>query len=237
MMVEIIEYLRGLSIKYDSVAGKPKRVIKKWVAYLEKQKEQKPDTRTADDLQLLGFIYDLLASLDWRENYAMSKEECLRRLNDYRPQKPAEWSEFDKGVLKDAICATDILGNDESYNKGNPNLAKAFRVAKDWLKELPERFNLQPKPEWSEEDEEMLDAMVDMVSNSLYEPLCPREGMIAWLKSLLMRRPKKSDNWKPSEHQLSMLEAVILDPNNAGAESCHLALESLNEDLQKLIKK
>lgn len=45
--------------------------------------------------------------------------------------------------------------------------------------------SLQQKPiEWCEEDNEMLDAMIDIVSNSLYEPLCPREGMLAWLKSI-----------------------------------------------------
>ena len=73
-----------------------------------------------------------------------------------------EWSEFDKGCLEDAICAVDILGNDESFNKSNPNLAKAFRVAKDWLKSLP--LNLKKKNddvaklcsnEWSKEDEKI----------------------------------------------------------------------------------
>lgn len=50
----------------------------------------------------------------------------------------------------------------------------------------PEEYGLtwQKPVEWSEADEEMLDAMIDIVSNSLYEPLCPREGMLAWLKNL-----------------------------------------------------
>ena len=41
--------------------------------------------------------------------------------------------------------------------------------------------------EQSAEDEEMLDAMIDIVSNSFYEPLCPREGMLTWLKNLKTR--------------------------------------------------
>ena len=46
----------------------------------------------------------------------------------------------------------------------------------------------QEKPsDWSAEDEEMLDAMIDIVANSLYEPLCPREGMLTWLKALRSR--------------------------------------------------
>lgn len=46
----------------------------------------------------------------------------------------------------------------------------------------------QEKPsDWSAEDEEMLDAMIDIVANSLYEPLCPREGMLIWAKALRSR--------------------------------------------------
>jgi len=41
--------------------------------------------------------------------------------------------------------------------------------------------------DWSAEDEEMLDAMIDIVANSLYEPLCPREGMLAWLNAIRSR--------------------------------------------------
>lgn len=41
-------------------------------------------------------------------------------------------------------------------------------------------------------------------------------------------------SWKPSEEQLSMLLAVINDPNNAGAESCYMALKSIYNNLKKL---
>lgn len=51
--------------------------------------------------------------------------------------------------------------------------------------------------------------------------------MQEWLKSL---RP----SWKPSENQMSMLLAVVNDPNNAGSASCHLSLKSLYKDLKKL---
>lgn len=51
-----------------------------------------------------------------------------------------------------------------------------------------EKQREQKPAEWSAVDEEMLDAMKDIVSNALYEPLCPREGMLAWLEAL---RPVK----------------------------------------------
>jgi len=50
---------------------------------------------------------------------------------------------------------------------------------------------------------------------------------ISWLKSL---RP----SWKPNDNQMSMLRAIVNDPNNVGAESCRLAMQSLYNDLLKL---
>lgn len=44
----------------------------------------------------------------------------------------------------------------------------------------------------------------------------------------------KQSHWKPSEEQMSMLLAVINDPNNAGAESCYMALKSIYNNLKKL---
>lgn len=81
-------------------------------------------------------------------------------LEKQKEQKPAEWSEEDTCILEDAVTAVDLLGNDDEYSKTHPNLAKAFRVAKDWLKSLPERFNLQPKQEWSDEDKLLIDIAI-----------------------------------------------------------------------------
>lgn len=86
----ILEYLYDGLRKADEQF---KDHFKSAINWLEKQKEQKPDTRDSDDLQLIGFVYDLLNEIEWNDNWAMSKDACLRRLNNYRPQKPAEWSE------------------------------------------------------------------------------------------------------------------------------------------------
>lgn len=86
--------------------------------------------------------------------------------------------------------------------------------------------NKNANAEWSEKDEEMLGAMIDIVSNSLYEPLCPREGMLDWLKSL---RPRL--HWKPSEKQMQALESVYFDCDSRETSA---VLSSLMSDLQKL---
>lgn len=53
-----------------------------------------------------------------------------------------------------------------------------------------------------------------------------RYRYITWLEKYV--------NWKPSESQMRALRAIINEPNNAGAESCQIAITSLYEDLQKL---
>ncbi len=64
-----------------------------------------------------------------------------------------------------------------------------------------------------------------------------RRDMVELGKVLNARKedPDPAGVWKPSEEQMSMLLAVINDPNNAGAESCQIALKSLYEQLKKLM--
>ena len=85
-------------------------------------------------------------------------------------------------------------------------------------------------PKESEDErirKEMLDAMVDIVANSLYEPLCPRDKMLCWLKSL---RPQP--HWKPSEEQMEALNEAI----NEAADSSSIHLNSWRYNLLKEIK-
>ena len=50
------------------------------------KKRQKPVERSLEDDHIIGFIYDLLNEIEWKDNWAMSKEECLERLKSLRPQ-------------------------------------------------------------------------------------------------------------------------------------------------------
>ena len=42
--------------------------------------EQQPAERSLEDDHIIGFVYDLLNEIEWKDKWAMSKEECLRRL-------------------------------------------------------------------------------------------------------------------------------------------------------------
>ena len=109
----------------------------------------KPVGRSLEDDHIIGFVYDLLNEIEWKDNWAMSKDECLRLLNNYRPQKPAEWSEEDKKMQKDIIqvLKSYIFESNPSLCGSFPTyyLEESFGAAKDWLESLPERFNLEPK--------------------------------------------------------------------------------------------
>ena len=118
-------------------------------------------------------------------------------LERQKEQKPADGKEL-------------LYVSNKSYNIG-------YRDGKREAEQKP--------ADWSEADEEMLDAMIDIVSNSPYEPLCPREGMFAWLKSL---RP----SWKPSEEQMKALRRASTN-EYVSAEQFDI-LVSLYAQLKKL---
>ena len=69
-----------------------------------------------------------------------------KQIEKQKEQKPAEWSEEDKDYY-DAIIAKLKVTQDDAMLTDNQI---------DFLKSLPEKFILQPKQEWSEEDEKLL---------------------------------------------------------------------------------
>ena len=98
-------------------------------------------------------------------------------------QKPAEWSEEDETKLRDVVRLVEDSGHVKSIREHYEK----------FLTSLPERFNLCPEQEWSEEDEKII------------ETIC-KEGDLKpsekrWLKSL---RP----SWKPSKEQIGLLGKV-----------------------------
>ena len=192
-------YDKGDEIQFDE------RGFKNFCRGIRNMYQQKPTEKP----DMLAKLREHLANTpkeqlekEWKELEPWGKigptvEEFL-----YGKKMPAEWSEFDKGILNDAICATDILGNDESFNNSNPNLAKAFRIAKDWLKDLPERFNLQPKIEWNEEDSDMICEIIDhciaipYIGGTLHLSDERKKELKTFVKSL---RPQP----KPTEDELN----------------------------------
>ena len=101
--------------------------------------------------------------------------------------------------------------------------------------ELIDSFQREQKPAGrSKEDSNIAEELYEYFwhlqfeSDKEFSPSLSFDEVLEWLKSL---RP----SWKPSEEQMRFLLAVINEPNNAGSESCHIVLNSLYRDLQKLL--
>ena len=135
------EMLRTLRTEYE-------KGVADTIAKYE-QKEQKPAERSLEDDHIIGFVYDLLNEIEWKDSWAMSKDECLRLLNNYSPQKPVEWSDTDNIGWDEAFaCVTRA----EKAAKNEEELQNAV-TAEKWLKEIKFKYYVHPvKQEWSEED-------------------------------------------------------------------------------------
>ena len=91
-----------------------------------------------------------------------------------------------------------------------------------WLKSLKP----QPKQEWSEDDEKMVNDIIAAIDTLYYH------GMVNWLKSL-----KQKYAWKPSKEQMNALWDKISNDNLPNSEkeiSQQVALTELYEQLKKL---
>lgn len=139
------------------------------------------------------------------ENYYLKEQ-----LEKQKEQKPAEWSEDDSiksGILSEIIF--DYAFHKDALDE-NQDLTDEYAELDNWLESLPERFSLQPKNEWSEEDEENLNMVLDMVKYCSIVPpedvpsstghLHPSEKykkeLTEWLKSL---RPQPKVEWSVEE--------------------------------------
>lgn len=89
--------------------------------------------------------------------------DWLEKNLEYMKPNKQEWSEEDKEIREEVIgdlCSLKdwIIKYDANW-LANPAL-KNMDKRISWLKSLPERFKLQPKQEWSEEDEKMIEDIV-----------------------------------------------------------------------------
>lgn len=291
ILVRLIEYFQGFLEGYEDCYKDGGCVkwegldVKSILAYLEKQKEQKP-VQSEEEKEYVRTLKGLVSDFIRDSGGGITDIEYYQNIYDWLDgrhieQKPAEWSEdwreediqtrfafytykddssvlylsnvfveetsrnhgFGTRILRAAekvaetIGATTISLKVKQDSPANAWYRKngygyvAFEDGYDWLEKNLE-YMKPNKQEWSEEDEIYLQDALWCVEKA--EKSCKDEedkgacwSAKRWLKSL---RP----SWKPSENQMSMLLAVVNDPNNAGSASCHLSLESLYNDLNKL---
>lgn len=138
-------------------------------------------------------------------------------------QKPAEWS------LTDATFIEEIDETLFMAEAGRNEVVKnQIERERNWLKSLQERFNFQPKIEWSKEDKRCFDEAIEALESLGFD------GEASNLKSLRDNYKKCNSRWKPSDEQMAaLLNAEGLVRANNYPENAKI-LASLYEDLKKL---
>ena len=195
--------------------------VKDIIAYLEKQKEQKPPI-TGNDF---GWIDELKHDLEHPEELDQKVDDVLKQRKGIRAleQKPAEWKPQPESLEAlmyaiegewDKIKPTSYLSRrledlyeglvntfnvDESLLAELPKTAysakdiEELRVLKDKIEASMEAPVDKPA-EWSEEDEEMRGTCIDLLEHfprPCGEVIGPWKDCIVWLKSL---RPQPKSN-------------------------------------------
>ena len=209
----IITYLKQRRDRSSSIPA----AIGSWIAWLEKQGEQKPaewEPQTGDTFRKKGTTSPTYHLCDKREDgitfgFVENREVGISggEITIFTLRKDYELVERPKSI-------EDIV--EEELNKGL-------------------QTKVEQKPAWSEEDEKLinriegwLDTLCDYLKDSSSECVADVKDIIGRLKSL---RPQ--NRWKPSDEQMKALNTCIMQGEisyvGQGTE-----LQSLYNDLKKL---
>lgn len=182
---ELISLVRMHVLESDTClvrGGKTTR--KEAIAYLEKQKEQKP--AEWDELQS--------EFKNINEAFEDGKKEVVAHPEKYDLCKPAEWSKNDTTFLNEI---TDFFEN------------KTVRLQHDidmyahWLKYLPERFNLEPKQEWNTHDKAIVNCIVCCLDGQ-FVPEAARKQSLEWFNKHrrdFLNQPKQE--WSEDDERIA----------------------------------
>ena len=191
---KIIGVIKEVDALTCNQSGEHLEWYKSAIAYLEKQKEPKLLNNEKYQTVPIETLDRLYASERELKEIKQKEQKPVKSIFPpglgearFNPisvveQKPAEWSEDDEGNLKRAIniCVNDFGEESETAK---------------FLKSLPERFNLQPKQEWSEVDKQCLNEAIETLESLGYD------GIANNLKSL---RPQlqKLEDWTEGDDKM-----------------------------------
>jgi len=182
------------------------------LAWLEKQKEQKPAEWKPQPESLEALMYAIegkweaikptsylsrrLEDLyDGLVNTFNVDESFIAHENDY-VSKSAEWNEEDERTLESFLGWLQGSMGEKTYSS--------------WLKSLPERFSLKPKQGWSEEDEKNLERVTDCIYDFYPDPVV-KYKLKDWLKSL--RPQPQEETYQAAKHDIAIRFMNYLDEN------------------------
>lgn len=148
-------------------------------------------------------------------------EEADKEL--YPVEQTSAWSEEDETYLDHIITAVKLYYTDDK-GKENPWRNELLR----WFESLKDRVLPQPKQEWSEEDEEMLNQVIEDIVKLAGPRVCYHKD-VDWLKSI-----KDRYTWKPCDEQITVLHDVAAYIDNSIYPNQKDILVNLYLQLKKL---
>lgn len=179
--------------------------LKDCLAYLERQKEQKP----ISSCDIVPYIDDAIAALQdmWREEkVAFDWDDMHEMIEDvahhfyHKEPKPVEWSEEDERIL------TGII---ERGSVQVPPYTTALREEQiEWLMNRLKSLRPQPKQEWSEEEKDNISILLCMIDSMDSISLPSGTLRISGEKRRELKEFIKRPSWKLTEDQIYTLERI-----------------------------
>ena len=202
------------------------------IAYLERQKEIGIRWLKSDNVKNPDKPYIDKAGMFYTTDGKMCHASEIEK---QKGQKPTGWSEKDEHIIKNIY---DFV----KENTIVPYRVKCAEECLEWLKSLPERFNLQSKQEWSKEDENKIERLAFLVS------VVEEKEMISPSESIDLRNFIKS--LRPqSKKEFSMEKAIkwlddtfyFLDNSSGRGRDCEItthdfdSLEEMYDSFRKAV--
>lgn len=206
-----------------------------WIAWLEKQGEQKPADKVEPKFKVgdtikdpYGNLYHIAEILDYSYKTNDGRFILFKNQEIYTLSNLTAWSKEDEYCLDGAIDTEmymlDVVNGIKKFDVGNESIKEECTKELNWLKSLKGRVQL--KQEWSEEDEKMLDEMYKFFDTHKIPSL--KHDMKDYAKFIKSFKPQNT--WKPSITQLNALSIV----SKGNAPDDIEAIVSLYSDLKKL---
>lgn len=181
-------------------------------AEIKRMEEIFPELKGSEDERIRKELVNFFSDKDESDYEGLHpRTEIIAWLEKQGEQKPAKITDWNS---HDSSMQLTLMRDIEQVSFISKE-AKDERIK--WLNSLDDRFVLEQKPTWSEEDELMLLSIIQ----SLKLTNGAAQTKIDWLKSL-----KERYTWKPSDMELEVLRLA--------AEKDGTCLMGLYEQLKKL---
>lgn len=152
------------------------------------------ELKESDDERIKNLIYCIVRDRSdvgkLLEANGCSVEKALSWIEKQKEQKPAEWSDEDDAIYTRVL---GILG--KAFMGVIPSRPSQEDI--EWFKSLPERFNLQPKQEWSEENKNKIESIKGLITTGKFVDTNTIRTIWKLLDSL---RPQP--HWRPGKEQM-----------------------------------